>query len=122
MVSKNAGAESLGGALQHLEEHFLPLFVQQVGLFEEGIFVDGLLVQSPSVFRQPQGAVGPDQLGQIDGIDEGVGDRQAGVLGIDVNGGDVELEVGEVRIRWKRQIPWIFIPSPGRKTTRIQGE
>ena len=67
------------------------------------------------VFRQPQGAVGSDQFGQIDGVDEGVGNRQAGVLGIDVNGGHVELEVGRGSNQMEKTNPMDLHSQPGPK-------
>ena len=73
-----------------LKKHRFALFADRVGLLEETLFVDDALVKRPGVLRQSQRGVDPQQLGQVGRIVAGLGNRESGILGIDVDRREVE--------------------------------
>ena len=90
---EHADADAPAGFVQGVEEHALALVVDQVALPQEGLVVQDAFVQRPGIFRQAQRGIGPQQLGQVDGIGERVRDGQRGFGRVDVHRRDVEFQV-----------------------------
>jgi hypothetical protein len=75
------------------EEHLLALAVDVVGLLQEGAVVDDALVEGPGVLGEAERAVGADPLLEVRGVVGRMRDRHGRLLGVDVEGRDVEREV-----------------------------
>ena len=91
---EDAGHHAAARAVERAEEHGLALFVGEVRLLEEGVAIDGVLVQRPGVLRHPQRGIGAEQFGQVGGVVRRVRDRQRGIFGIDVDRRRVERKLG----------------------------
>src|SRR5260370_4948181 len=65
---KDTYANALCGFVQRVEKHPLAFLVNQVTLFEERIFSQVAVVQSPGIFGEPQRGVETLQLREINRI------------------------------------------------------
>jgi hypothetical protein len=72
---KHAGHHAAAAAFQGTEEHPLAFLIRQPGLLQEGIGVDGVLVERPCVLGHSQSGVCAQQFGQVSGITGGVRNR-----------------------------------------------
>ena len=91
---EDADAKPARHLVERIEEHRLALAVHVETLLDELIVVDDVLVQGPRVFGQPERGERPLLLGQVDGVNRRIAHRHRGMLGIDVDRGDIQPELG----------------------------
>ena len=91
---EDAGHHAAARAIERAEEHGLALFVSEVGLFEKGLVIDGVLVERPGVLGHAERGVCTKQFCEVGGVVAGVRNRQRGIFGIDVDGRVIERELG----------------------------
>ena len=80
--------------VDRVEEHRLALAVGVEALLDELVVVDDVLVQRPGVLGEAERREGPLFLRQVLREDGRISDRHRGLLGVDVDGRDVEAEFG----------------------------
>jgi len=90
---KDANDQALFGFIQGVEQHLFPFPVIGIGQFQKGRLVERAFVEGPRVVRLAEGDEAAQELGQIDRIDEGMGDGQRGFVRIDVERGEIQFEM-----------------------------
>ena len=90
---EDAGQTPPPQALQSGEEHLLPLTVDVVRLLEEGRIVRHALVERGRVLRQTQSGEVADPFRQVGRVVRRMRDRHRRLLGVDVDGRQVERGV-----------------------------
>ena len=71
--------------VQRAEEHGFALALDQFGLREEIVLVNGALIQRPRVLRHPQRGKRTEQFRQVDRIVSRLADGERGILRIDLH-------------------------------------
>ena len=91
---EDAGAQALRSFFQRVEEHALAVFMIAVALRQKRLVVEHFFVERPGIFRQAQRGIGAKKFCQINGIGNGMRNRQVGMAGIDVHRGYVHFDLG----------------------------
>ena len=90
---KNTNRRSPARFRQRVKEHLLTLQVDVLGLKQKRVLGDHAFVQSGSVLGHTERRERALLLGQINGVGNGMRDRQGGVFRVDLNGRDVKPDV-----------------------------
>jgi hypothetical protein len=90
---KNTRHDAFAGFFQRVEKHLLSLFMIVEGLFQECLFVNDALVESPGVFCQAQSREIADQFGQVDRVIEWPRNRKCRLRRIDIDRSYIQSEV-----------------------------
>src|SRR6267154_2004726 len=98
---KHAYANAFRRLVQRVEKHSFAFFMNQVTLFEERIFCEKTIIQSPGVFGQPKGGVETLLLREINRVRQRIRDRQGGVHGVDVHRRRVKFQFRLDRLKVK---------------------
>ena len=83
---EDAGHDPAACAIERAEELGLALFVNEIGLFEKGGVIDGVLVERPGVFGHAKRGIRTKQFGEVGGVVAGVRDGQRRIFGVDIDG------------------------------------